>query len=165
MKPNSSDSSAGKTGGRLRNPWASRDTKIKELEAENIKLKAKLNELKGSGGAVSTSTAGAHDEEVSVQLEQEGKPWKAEFERLARKKQEATLQGDDLQRRLNDAEADMARSQRSHEQELAHAAELSDQKVECADLTGYARGMSEAHSPRGGFNTPSPKLIPRTMGP
>ena len=35
---------------------------------------------------------------------QDGKEWKAEFERLAREKQEATLQRDDLQRRLNDAE-------------------------------------------------------------
>ena len=43
MKPDSSDSRAGKKGGRLRNLWASRDTKIKELEAgENKKLKAKL---------------------------------------------------------------------------------------------------------------------------
>ena len=43
----------------LHTAWASRDTKIKELELENKKLKAKLKELKGSGGAVSTSTAGA----------------------------------------------------------------------------------------------------------
>ena len=155
-KAQDSDSSVGKKGGRLRNPWASRDTKIKELEAENKKLKAQVKELKGSGGAVSTSTVGAHDEEVSVQLEQEGKKWKVEFERLAREKQEATLQRDDLQRRLNDAEADMARAQRLHEKELTHVNELSAQKVQVAGLTGYARGVGEANRPRGSFNTPSP---------
>ena len=139
-------------------PWASRDTKSKELDAENKKLKEKVKELKGSGGAVSTSTVGAHDEEVSVQLEQEGKKWKVEFERLAREKSALTLARDDLQRRLKDAEADMARAraQRSHDKELAHAAELGDQKVKCADLTGYARDIGEANRPRGSFNTPSP---------
>ena len=45
MKPDSSKPKTGKKGGRLRNPWASRDTKIKELEAENKKLKAKIKEL------------------------------------------------------------------------------------------------------------------------
>ena len=153
--PGCSELKTGKKGGRLRSPWATRDTKIEEPEAENKKLKAQIKELKWSGGAVSTSTVGAHDEEVSVQLEQEGKKWKVEFERLAREKQEATLQRDDLQRRLSDAEADMARAQRPHEKELAQAAELSDQKVKCADLTGYARGIGGAHRPRGGFNTPS----------
>ena len=72
-KPENSEPRAGKKGGRLHNPWASRDNKIKELEAENRKLKAEIKELKGSGGAVSTSTVGAHDEEASIQLEQEGK--------------------------------------------------------------------------------------------
>ena len=72
-KPETSEPRAGKKGGRLHNPWASRDNKIKELEAENRKLKAEIKELKGSGGAVSTSTVGAHDEEASIQLEQEGK--------------------------------------------------------------------------------------------
>ena len=137
MKPDSSELKPGKKGGRLRNPWASRDTKIKELDAENKKLKAEIKELKGSGGAVSTSTVGPHDEEVSVQLEQVGKKWKMEFERLAREKPALTLAREDLQRRLKDAAADMARAQRSHDKELAHAAELSDQKVKCADLTGY----------------------------
>ena len=105
-----SEPKTGKKGGRIRNPWASWDTEIKELEAENKKLKAKVKELKGSGGAVSTSTVGAHDEEVSVQLEQDGKNWKVEFERLAKEKQALTLARDDLQRRLKDAEADMARA-------------------------------------------------------
>ena len=105
---------------------------------------------------MSTSTVGAHDEETSVQLEQEGNLWKVEFKRLAQEKQETTLQRDDLQRRLNDAEADMARAHQSHEKELAHATELSDQKVKCAELTGYARGNSEAHRPRGSSNTRSP---------
>ena len=90
MKPDSSEPKTGKKGVRLRNPWASRDTKVKELEAENKKLKAKNKELKGSSGAVSTSTVGAHDEAVLVQLEQEGKKWKVEFERLAREKSALT---------------------------------------------------------------------------
>ena len=64
-----------------------------------------------------------------------------EFERLAREKSALTNERDGQQRRLKDAEADMARAQRSHDKELAHAAELSDQKVKCADLTGYARGI------------------------
>ena len=54
INPDSSEPKPGKKGGRLRNPWASRDIKIKELKTENKKLKAKLKELKGSGGAVST---------------------------------------------------------------------------------------------------------------
>ena len=78
---------------------------------------------------MSTSTAGAHDEEASVQLEEEGKKWRGEFERLAREKSALTNERDGLQRRLKDAEADMARAQRSHEKELAHAAELSDHSV------------------------------------
>ena len=61
-KPENSEPRVGKKGGRLHNSWAARDTKIKELEAENKKLKVKNKELKGSGGAMSTSTAGAHDE-------------------------------------------------------------------------------------------------------
>ena len=68
-----------------------------------------------------------------------------EFERLAKEKSALTLARDDLQRRLKDDEADMARTQRSHDKELAHAAELSDQKEHCADLTGYARGIGEAN--------------------
>ena len=90
---------------------------------------------------MSTSTAEAHDEEASVQLEQKGKKWRVEFERLAKEKQALTLARDDLQRRLKDAEEDKARAQRSHDQELTHAAELSEQKVKCADLTCYARGI------------------------
>ena len=89
-KTGTAEPKAGKKGSRLHNPWASRDNKIKELETVNKRLKAKVNELKGSGGAVSTSTVGAHDEEASIQLEQEGKKWKGEFERLAQEKQEAT---------------------------------------------------------------------------
>ena len=50
----------------------------------------------------------------------------------------------------------MARAQRPHDKELAHAAEFSDQKEKCAVLTGYARGIGEANRPRGSFNTPSP---------
>ena len=128
-RPKNTEPKASKKGGRLHNPWAAWDTKIKELEAENKKLKAQIEELKGSGGTVSTSTVGAHDEEASVQFEQEGKAWRVEFERLAKEKQALTLARDDLQRRLNDAEAEMARAQRSHEKELAHAAELSDHSV------------------------------------
>ena len=69
-----------------------------------------------------------------------------------------TLKEERAGRRLKDAEADMARAQRSHDKlkELAHAAELSDQKVKCADLTGYARGIGEANRPRGSFSTPGP---------
>ena len=86
-----SDSSAGKKGVRLRSPWAARDAKIKELEAENKKLKANIKELKGSGGTASTSTVGAHDESAgSVQLEEEGGKWKWEFESLAREKSALT---------------------------------------------------------------------------
>ena len=160
-KAQDSDSSVGKKGGRLRNPWASRDTKIKELEAENKKLKAQVKELKGSGGAVSTSTVGAHDEEVSVQLEQEGKKWKVEFERLAREKSALTQSplpesATKAQGCRGLAEADMARAQRPHDKELAHAAALSEQKVQVADLTGYARAINKANRPRATFNTPSP---------
>ena len=77
---------------------------------------------------MSTSTAGAHDEEASIQLEQEGKKWKAEFERLALEKQALTLARDDFERRLKDAEADMARAKRSHAKELTHVGELSAKK-------------------------------------
>ena len=99
-KVQGSDSSAGKKGGRLRSPWAARDAKIKELEAENKRPKAKVKELKGSGGAVSTFTAGAHDEAVdSVQLEEAGKKWRVEFERLAREKSALANERGDLQRR------------------------------------------------------------------
>ena len=66
-------------------------------EAENKKLKAQIKELKGSGGAVSTSTVAVQDEDVSVQLEQEGKTWKVEFERLAKEKSALTISRDDLQ--------------------------------------------------------------------
>ena len=53
-----------------------------ELEAENKKLKAKVKELKGSGGAVSTSTVGARSEVAdSLQLEQAKKKWRGEFDR------------------------------------------------------------------------------------
>ena len=45
----------GPKDGKLRSPWAARDAKIRELEAENKKLNAKVKELRGSGGAVSTS--------------------------------------------------------------------------------------------------------------
>ena len=79
-----------------------------------------------------------------------------EFERLAREKSALTNERDDLQRRLKDAEEDKARAQRSHDKELAHAAELSAQKVQVADLTGYARAINEANRPRATFNTPSP---------
>ena len=108
-KPENSESRAGKKDSRLHNPWASRDTK--GLEAENKRLKAKIKELKGSGGAVSTSAVGAHDEEASGQLEQEGQKWKVEFERLTRDKQALTLPRGDMQQRLKDAEEDMARAQ------------------------------------------------------
>ena len=57
---------------------------------------------------------------------------------------------------LKDAEEDKARAQRSHDKELAHAAELSAQKVQVADLTGYTRAMNEVNRPRATFNTPSP---------
>ena len=67
---------------------------------------------------MSTSTVGAHDEEASVQLEQEGKTWRVEFERLPKEKQALPLARDDLQRRLKDTEADMARAQRSHDKEV-----------------------------------------------
>ena len=112
-----------------------------------------------------TSTAGAHDEEASVQLEQDGKKWKAEFERLAREKQGATLQQDDLQRRLKDAEGEMARAQRPHAKELDHATELcklSDQRFKAADLAGYARAICEINRPgrNSSFNTPSPNIKP-----
>ena len=132
---------------------------MKELEAVNKKLQTNnvIKELKGGGGAVSTSSVGAHDDEDSVQLEQEGNKWRVEFERLAWEKSALTNERDDLQRRLNDAEADMARAQRSHKKELAHMSELSDQKITCADLTGYARGMSEAHRLRGQFQYTEPK--------
>ena len=62
--------------------------------------------LEGSGDAVPTSTVGpgAHDEEASVQLEQEGNKWKVEFERLGQEKQTVANERGDLQRRLNDAE-------------------------------------------------------------
>ena len=123
----------------------------KKLQTNNV-----IKELKGGGGAVSTSTVGAHDDEDSVQLEQEGNKWRVEFERLAWEKSALTNERDDLQRRLKDAEEDKARAQRSHDKELTHMSELSVQKENCADLTGYARGMSEAHRPRGSFNTPSP---------
>ena len=146
----------GAKAGRLRSPWATRDAKIRELEAENKKLNAKVKELKGSGGAVSTSTVGVRSEVAdSLQLEQEGKKWRGEFERLAKDKSALTLERDDLQRRLNDAETEMARAQRSHDKELAHAAELSAQKVQVADLTGYARAINEINRPRATFNTPS----------
>ena len=106
---------------------------------------------------MSTSTVGARSEVAdSLQLEQEGKKWRGEFERLAKDKSALTLERDDLQRRLNDAETEMARAQRSHDKELAHAAELSAQKVQVADLTGYARAMNEISRPRATFNTPSP---------
>ena len=157
-KAQDSDSSVGKKGGgRLHSPWATQDTKIKELEAENKKLKAKIKELKGSGGAVSTSTVGAHGEEVSVQLEQEGKKWKVEFERLAIRRSRLSPLPETICNEGSDAEADMARAQRSHDKGLAHTAELSEQKVKCADLAGYARGIGEANRPKGSFNTPSPK--------
>ena len=147
-KVQTADSSAGKKGGGL---WAARDAKNKELKAENKRLKAKVKELKGSGGTVSTSTVGAHHEAAdSVQLEEDGKKWRGEFD--------LTLARDDLQRRLKDAEEDKARAQRSHDKELAHATELSDQKVKVADLAGYARAIGEANRPRGSFNTPSPKF-------
>ena len=48
-------------------------------------------------------------------MEQEGKKWRVEFERLAKEKSALTLARDDLQQRLKDAEADMARAQRSHD--------------------------------------------------
>ena len=106
---------------------------------------------------MSTSAVGARSEVAdSLQLEQEGKKWRGEFERLAKDKSALTLERDDLQRRLNDAETEMARAQRSHDKELAHAAELSAQKVQVADLTGYARGINDANRPRATFNTPSP---------
>ena len=89
-------------------------------------------------------------------MEEEGKKWRGEFERLAKEKQALTISRDDLQRRLKDAETEMARAQRSHEKELAHAAELSVQKVQVADLTSYARAINKANRPRGTFNTPSP---------
>ena len=73
------------------------------------KLNTQIKELKGGGGAVSTSTAGAHDEEASVTLDQEVNKWSAEFERLEQEKPALTNARDDLQRRLNGAEADMAR--------------------------------------------------------
>ena len=146
-----------KKGGRLHTAWASRGTKIKELKLENKKLKAKVQELKGSGDVVSTSPVGAHAEEASVLHEYEGKKRRAEFERLAQEKTALTNERDDLQRRLKDAEGDKARAQRSHAKELAHATELSEQTVKCADLTGHARSMGEAHRPRGTFNTPSPQ--------
>ena len=52
----------------------------------------------------------------------------------------------------------MARAQRSHEKELAHATELSDQKFKCADLQGHAKAVGKSHRrrPKGSFNTPSP---------
>ena len=147
----------GPKAGCQRSPWAARDAKIRELEAENKKLKAKVKELKGSGGAVSTSTVGARSEVAdSLQLEEEGKKWRGEFERLAKEKSALANERDDLQRRLKDAEDDKARAQRSHEKELTHAAELSAQKVQVADLTGYARGINDANRPRATFNTPSP---------
>ena len=140
-----------------RSPWAARGAKIRELEAENKKLKAKVKELKESGGAVPTSTVGARSEATdSLQLEEEGKQWRGEFERLAKEKSGLTLERDDLQRRLKDAEDDKARAQRSHDKELAHAAELSAQKVQVADLTGYARAINEINRLRATFNTPSP---------
>ena len=108
---------------------------------------------------MSTSTVGARSEVAdSLQLEEEGKKWRREFERLAKEKSALTISRDDLQRRLNDAETEMASAQRSHEKELAHAAELSAQKVQVADLTGYARAINEANRPRATFDTsiPSP---------
>ena len=108
---------------------------------------------------MSTSTVGARSEVAdSLQLEEEGKKWRGEFERLAKEKLALTLEreGDDLQRRLKDAEEEKARAQRSHDKELAHAHELSAQKVQVADLTGYARAINEANRPRATFNTPSP---------
>ena len=147
----------GPKAGRLRSPWAACDAKIRELEAENKKLKAKVKELKGSGGAVSSSTVGARSEVAdSLQLEEEGKKWRGEFERLAKEKSVLTNERDDLQRRLKDAEDDEARAQRSHDKELAHAHEFSAQKFQVADLTGYARAINEANRLRATFNTPSP---------
>ena len=71
--------------------------------------------------------------------------WKVELERLGEEKQEATLQQDNLQRRLKDAEDIMARAQRSNQKEIAHMSGLSAQKEQVADmtgnLTGYARGV------------------------
>ena len=109
---------------------------------------------------MSTFTVGAHDEEASVQLEREGNKWKGEFVRMSQAKQGAPLKRNNLERRLKDAEADMARAQRLHAKELiTHKSELSDQKVKCADLTGYARAMGKSHRPRGTFSTctPSPQ--------
>jgi hypothetical protein len=156
-KDRTGNGGVGPKAGCQRSPWAARDAKIRELEAENKKLKAKVKELKGSGGAVSTSTVGARSEVAdSLQLEEEGKKWRGEFERLAKEKSALANERDDLQRRLKDAEDDKARAQRSHDKELTHAAELSAQKVQVADLTGYARAINEANRPRATFNTPSP---------
>ena len=47
-KPENSEPSVEKKD-RLHNPWTARDTKIKELEGENKKLKSKLKEFKQSG--------------------------------------------------------------------------------------------------------------------
>ena len=106
---------------------------------------------------MSTSTVGARSEVAdSLQLEEEGKKWRGEFERLAKEKSVLTLERDDLQRRLKDAEEDKARAQRSHDKEISYATELSAQKVQVADLTGYARAIKEANRPRATFNTPSP---------
>ena len=41
-KPDNADPRAGKTVGRLHILWAARDTELKELGAENKKLKAKI---------------------------------------------------------------------------------------------------------------------------
>ena len=93
-----------------------------------------------------------------------GKKWRGEFERLAKEKSTLANERDDLQRRLKDAEEDKARAQRSHDKELAHAAELSAQKVQVADLTGYARAINEANRPRATFNTPSPSTCNQDDG-
>ena len=67
------------------------------------------------------------DRSCRFSLEEEGKKWRGEFERLAREKSALTNERDDLQRRLKDTEEDKARAQQSHDKELAHAAKLSDQ--------------------------------------
>ena len=112
---------------------------------------------------MSTFTVGARSEVAdSLQLEEKGKKWRGEFERLAKEKSALANERDDLQRRLKDAEDDKTRAQRSHEKELTHAGELSEQKVQVADLQGYARGINDATRPRATFNTPSP--IPQDDG-
>lgn len=137
------EGSGGSEGGseaQGRNPWSNVRATISRLEGEllvSTKLNRKLLE------EVSTSSSVSDDSVQKSQYDLEKAGWKRKFEDLVGERNVAEQAKDTLEAEFAIERASFVQTLKDKDIALAQEQKLLKKEAECADLTGYIRGMHE----------------------